>query len=70
MDYLTVSPREWKNIELSDWQLEVLYEYAMTYTNDELRDAFRQSKQAVDVDEDELRDLGYKEDEIQRMLSR
>jgi Holliday junction resolvasome RuvABC DNA-binding subunit len=42
----------------------------MTYTNDELREAFRQTKQSVDVDEEELRDLGYKEDEIQRMLSR
>lgn len=70
MDYLTVSPREWKDIDLTDWQLELLYEYAMTYSTEELRTAFRSAKQAVDVDEDALRDLGYTETEIQRMLSK
>jgi ethanolamine ammonia-lyase large subunit len=56
--HLGISPTATKKI--NDWQIGLIYEMAMSYPIDGLREWYFKDKKSVShVDEDKLKELGY-----------
>lgn len=65
MDYLRVCPDPQK-IEDEDY-LNILYEFAMNFSQDSFRKAYWDNKKAEEerVTRDDLRELGYDEEDLE-----
>lgn len=63
-------PSDLRIQELDQTQIDLIYEFAMEVTDDDLRAYHHASKKKeVDISAEDLRDIGYGEDEIERILN-
>jgi len=49
---------------ISDRQIDMFFEYAMSYTDEAARWAYQKEDEKHDFDEEQLREIGYTEEEI------
>lgn len=63
-------PSDLRIQELEPIQIDLIYEFAMEVTDEDLRYSYRSTKsKKADISADDLRDIGYGEAEIERILN-